>query len=258
MRAPPADSDIVTTTRRYEAWIARQVSPVAEDLAFKHAQMATTPFRFLRGSFYRWAQSWPVVCPSLATAPQVLAVGDLHIDNFSTWRDDDGRLVWGINDFSEAFTMPYANDLVRLATSALLAARENALAIMPGKACAAILDGYRAGIADGGGPFILEREYRWLRQLAIGELRDPLARDGEHPSRQRRGQRDRTRSCAPPGRLAARGGDRDGKNDDRRLEGMEARQAATVSRRYPPAAERISPIVETGNPGVDGTSFGYL
>ena len=126
MRAPPADSDIVTTTRRYEAWIARQVSPVAEGLAFKHAQMATTPFRFLRGGFYRWAQNWPVVCPSLATAPQVLAVGDLHIDNFSTWRDGDGRLVWGINDFSEAFPMPYANDLVRLATSALPAAPENA------------------------------------------------------------------------------------------------------------------------------------
>jgi hypothetical protein len=175
MRAPPADSDIATTTRRYEAWIARQVSPVAEDLAFKHAQMATTPFRFLRGSFYRWAQRWPVVCPSLATAPQVLAVGDLHIDNFGTWRDGDGRLVWGINDFDEAFTMPYANDLVRLATSALLAARGNALAIKPGKACAAILDGYRAGITNGGGPFILEREHRWLRQLAIGGLRDPLA-----------------------------------------------------------------------------------
>src|SRR5258708_39168949 len=154
MGAPPADSDIVTTPRRYEAWIAHQVSPVAEDLAFKHAQMATTPFRFLRGSFYRWAQRWPVVCPSLATAPRVLAVGDLHIDNFGTWRDGDGRLVWGINDFDEAFTMPYGNDLVRLATSALLAARENALAIKPGKACAAILDGYRAGIANGGGPFL--------------------------------------------------------------------------------------------------------
>ena len=28
-------------------------------------------------------------------APQVLSVGDLHLENFGTWRDADGRLVWG-------------------------------------------------------------------------------------------------------------------------------------------------------------------
>jgi Uncharacterized protein conserved in bacteria (DUF2252) len=137
--------------------------------------MATTPFRFLRASFYRWAQHWPGVCPALTEAPHVLAVGDLHIDNFGTWRDAEGRLVWGINDFDEAFAMPYTNDLVRLATSALLATRESALVIKPGRACAAILEGYRAGIKTGGNAFILEKEHRWLRQLAVGALRDPTA-----------------------------------------------------------------------------------
>jgi hypothetical protein len=177
MKAPTTDanSDIVATTRRYETWVARQTPLVASDLTLKHAQMATTPFRFLRASFYRWAQRWPVVCPALATAPQILAVGDLHIDNFGTWRDAEGRLVWGINDFDEAFAMPYTNDLVRLAASAVLAARESALVIKPGKACAAILGGYRAAIETGGGALILEKEHRWLRQLAVGALRDPTA-----------------------------------------------------------------------------------
>ena len=52
---------------------------------------------------------------------RVLAVGDIHLENFGTWRDADGRLVWGVNDFDEAAQMPYVLDLVRLAASALLA-----------------------------------------------------------------------------------------------------------------------------------------
>ena len=51
----------------------------------------------------------------------MLSVGDLHLENFGTWRDADGRLVWGVNDFDEAAVMPYVLDLVRLVTSIQLA-----------------------------------------------------------------------------------------------------------------------------------------
>ncbi len=51
----------------------------------------------------------------------MLAVGDIHVENFGTWRDAEGRLVWGVNDFDDAARMPYAIDIVRLATSAVLA-----------------------------------------------------------------------------------------------------------------------------------------
>jgi uncharacterized protein (DUF2252 family) len=64
--------------------------------------MAQAPFSFLRAAFYRWLQVFPETCPDLAEAPVLLAVGDLHIENFGTWRDVDGRLVWGVNDFDEA------------------------------------------------------------------------------------------------------------------------------------------------------------
>ena len=57
----------------------------------------------------------------LDRVPQILSVGDLHVENFGTWRDSDGRLIWGINDFDEAAVYPYTMDLVRLATSAVLA-----------------------------------------------------------------------------------------------------------------------------------------
>ncbi len=55
-------------------------------------------------------------------------MGDLHIENFGTWRDLEGRLIWGINDVDEAYPVRYPNDLVRLAASAFLA-MENVCAI---------------------------------------------------------------------------------------------------------------------------------
>src|SRR5580704_16118382 len=107
--------------------------------------MTKSPFEFLRATFYRWAQRWPEVCPEESSAPEVLAVGDLHVENFGTWRDAEGRLIWGVNDFDEAHPMAYTIDLVRLATSAHLAIAEEPLNFNTGEGCDAILEGYRRG-----------------------------------------------------------------------------------------------------------------
>ena len=130
-------------TAKYEEWLSRHLRLLGPDLAFKHQQMRSAPFPFLRATFYRWAQVWPDVCAEAAKAPVVLAVGDLHVENFGTWRDIEGRLIWGINDFDEAWRLPYTNDLIRLATSALLAPA--ACGAKP--AVAALLKGYRDALA---------------------------------------------------------------------------------------------------------------
>ena len=108
-------------TRSYEQWLATHMPLIQADLALKHAAMRHDAFSFLRATFYRWMQLWPAICADVATAPVLLAVGDLHLDNFGTWRDKEGRLVWGINDFDEACHLPYTNDLLRLTVSARLA-----------------------------------------------------------------------------------------------------------------------------------------
>ena len=106
--------------RAYEKWLRTQCDVVDRDLVRKHDRMKEIPFIFLRATFFRWAQRIEKVCPDLAEAPAVLSVGDVHVENFGTWRDAEGRLVWGINDFDEAADIPYPFDLVRLATSAFL------------------------------------------------------------------------------------------------------------------------------------------
>jgi hypothetical protein len=165
--------DFGEATRSYERWLARHTRVVAADLRLKHERLCESPFIFLRGTFYRWAQQWPDACPELARAPRVLAVGDLHVENFGTWRDAEGRLVWGINDVDEAWPMPYTNDLARLATSALLAVKARRLALSPRDACDAIIEGYRRGLELRGRPFVLEEKHGWLRAIALSDLRDP-------------------------------------------------------------------------------------
>jgi len=165
--------NIVKATRRYEEWLGHQTPLVKRDLTLKHQRMAEAVFPFLRATFYRWMQIWSELCPGPAKAPLVLAVGDLHVENFGTWRDIEGRLVWGVNDFDEAAVLPYTIDLVRMATSALFAIDAGHLTLKPEDACLAILEGYKESLTKRGRPFVLEEDHKWLRQTAMGELRDP-------------------------------------------------------------------------------------
>jgi hypothetical protein len=174
--------NIVEATHRYEAWLARQLA--LEDLSLdrqmlrvKHDEMSGTPFAFLRATFYRWAQHWLKGQRAWHEAPELLAVGDLHVENFGTWRDSEGRLVWGVNDFDEACRLPYTNDLVRLAVSAQLAIADNhILALGFQTACRHILTGYEATLRTGkvaAAPLVLSEENKWLREIAAVQLRHP-------------------------------------------------------------------------------------
>ncbi|HVW83385.1 MAG TPA: DUF2252 family protein [Bryobacteraceae bacterium] len=164
--------NIRKATQSYEAWLATRLTIVPEDLREKHALMKESVFAFLRATFYRWCQLWPEACEDENQAPAVLAVGDLHVENFGTWRDSEGRLVWGINDFDEAAMMPYTIDLVRVAASAHLAIDIGHLKIEHREACEAIASGYKEGLEASGQPWVLAERHVWLRELV--DLRDPV------------------------------------------------------------------------------------
>jgi len=165
---------IAKATTDYEAWLGKHVILLPADLRRKHAAMSEGVFPFLRATFYRWMQLWPEVCAAENKAPRVLAVGDLHVENFGTWRDVEGRLVWGINDFDEVYPLPYTIDLVRLAASAHIAIRDARLKIAARDACDAILVGYQKSLKAGGRPIVLAEEHDWLRSMVTGVLRDPV------------------------------------------------------------------------------------
>ena len=71
--------NIVQATYQYERWLGQHTTLVRPDLVLKHASMKRDAFSFLRATFYRWTQVWGDVCADLCGAPEVLAIGDLHV-----------------------------------------------------------------------------------------------------------------------------------------------------------------------------------
>jgi uncharacterized protein (DUF2252 family) len=82
---------IIAATQAYERWLHERVEVVESDLKLKHQLMRGSVVAFLRATFYRGTSLWQETCPDLG--PWVKAVGDLHVENFGTWRDTEGRLI---------------------------------------------------------------------------------------------------------------------------------------------------------------------
>src|ERR1700692_2750759 len=154
--------NIHKSTNRYENWMRSCTAVIEAHLRLKHKRMRESPFLFFRGTFYRWAQLWPKVCAGLRDAPKVLAVGDLHVGSFGTWRDSEGRLSWGVDDFDESYPLPYTNDLVRLAASVKIVIDAEHLTM-----------GYKKALKAGGCPFVLAEHERNLERLGVEAFEPP-------------------------------------------------------------------------------------
>ena len=114
------------------------------------------------------------MCPELAERAEdvLLAVGDLHVANFGVWSDSRKRQVWGVNDFDEACELAFTSDLVRLATSAVLAAAEAKIDVEADQVCEPLLAGYRAGLRTGQ-PIMVTERYPALVTLTRRTEEDP-------------------------------------------------------------------------------------
>ena len=84
--------------------------------------MLASPFGFFRGAV-------PVMAADLAALPNTGIIsqicGDAHVRNLGAYAAPDGRLIFDINDFDETCAAPFEWDLKRMATSLVLAGREN-------------------------------------------------------------------------------------------------------------------------------------
>src|SRR6476620_670221 len=88
----------------------------------KFRRMAADPFAFYRGSaclFYAAVAKLDDPWADERTG-RVWIQGDLHAENFGTYMDSDGVLVFDVNDFDEAYVGAFTWDLPRLAASLAL------------------------------------------------------------------------------------------------------------------------------------------
>jgi Uncharacterized protein conserved in bacteria (DUF2252) len=158
--------DIRAANQEFEYWLRAELrgKVVEDDLKAKHKGMRRDAFTFLRATYWRWAEKIFEVCPDLAAAPAVPAVGDTHLENFGTWTDEEGRIVWGINDYDEAAEMPYLLDLVRLAASAALATTPRQMSLH--MICDRLMQGYSEGLKTPEA-LVLDRDNLWLRKRFV-------------------------------------------------------------------------------------------
>jgi uncharacterized protein (DUF2252 family) len=100
-----------------------------ELLRHKIARMADSPFAFFRGTFHLFARDVLAgvggVLPLFhGTGVELDLVGDIHSENYGTFKADDGVVHYDVNDFDETTTGRFDFDICRLATSLFLASRD--------------------------------------------------------------------------------------------------------------------------------------
>ncbi len=165
-----------------------------ERLALKFAKMRRSPFVFLRGTshlFHAQVQRRG----ALKNSPPAWCCGDLHLENFGSYKGDNRLAYFDLNDFDEAALAPAAWDPLRMLTSVRLAAEELRLDAAQADAMArTMLDAYADALAAGKA-YWLEREtaagpvHELLDQVGLRKRADFLARRCEAPSRNGKSRR---------------------------------------------------------------------
>lgn len=103
------------------------LNPDAVKIKFK--KMSKSPFHFYRGTahlFYADLKRYPSEFVNSKTG-RVWIQGDLHIGNFGTYKDSNGRIVFDVNDYDECYLAPFVWDIWRAAVSIVLVARQQQL-----------------------------------------------------------------------------------------------------------------------------------
>lgn len=140
-----------------------------ERLDLKYAIMRRNPFTFMRGTCHLFQEDWPAE-PLLDRAPLAWICGDLHLENFGSYKGDNRLTYFDLNDFDEAALAPCTRDLGRLVTSVYVAGRVLRLEEQECRKLAKqLLSAYREALSEG--------KARWVeRQTAEGMVRALLRR----------------------------------------------------------------------------------
>lgn len=154
-------SKLVRKIRKFNA------GRLPERLVMKYANMRSGPFVFLRATCHLYYDRLPDASV-LEKAPPAWTCGDLHLENYGSYKGDNRQVYFDINDFDEGLLAPASWDAVRMVSSlivgrdALKADEKEALVLGE-----MFIQRWADGLADG--------HARWVeREIAAGPVRDLL------------------------------------------------------------------------------------
>lgn len=117
-----------------ELLLSQNASRLPHLVPMRHKRMMQSAFAFYRGTAILMAADLQTQASPLIPAQ---ICGDAHMSNFGFFASPDRRLVYDVNDFDETSPGPFEWDLRRLATSYILAARDNGFPEQAGVVAAA-------------------------------------------------------------------------------------------------------------------------
>src|SRR6201996_2184965 len=91
-----------------------------EMVQLKYEAMAENAFRFYRGTCHLFYEDLAVAEP-LPLSPLAWICGDLHIENFGSYKGDNKLVYFDLNDFDEALLAPCSYEVVRMVCSIFIA-----------------------------------------------------------------------------------------------------------------------------------------
>ncbi len=145
-------------------------------IPIRFGRMLVSPFTFFRGAA-------SIMAADLSKAPttniRVQACGDCHLLNFGAFATPERNIIFDINDFDETLPAPWEWDIKRLATSFVLAGRDNRHSADDSrKTAVAVVRAYRERMAELANMTVLEAWYSKLDVLKlIAETNDPELRE---------------------------------------------------------------------------------
>jgi uncharacterized protein (DUF2252 family) len=89
-------------------------------VSLKYDAMAESLFRFYRGTNHIFYEDLSKL-ENIPDSPVSLICGDLHLENFGSFKSDNRQVYFDLNDFDEALVAPAIWEIYRMVTSILVA-----------------------------------------------------------------------------------------------------------------------------------------
>jgi uncharacterized protein (DUF2252 family) len=143
-----------------------------ERLVLKYRAMRASTFAFMRGTchlFYDELSRGGI----FKSAPTAWVCGDLHLENFGSYKGDNRLVYFDINDFDEAALAPASFDLVRLLTSIRIAADTLRIGASDAQSlCDECLQAYASALVEGKAYWVERETAKGLVRALLESVRD--------------------------------------------------------------------------------------
>ena len=143
-----------------------------ERVAMKYRNMRRSPFVFLRGTCHLFYERLPKNS-IFKSAPLTWNCGDMHLENFGSYKGDNRLAYFDMNDFDEAALAPLTCELVRLLTSILVAAESLSTTQFEAYAlCETLVDAYASALAYGKATWVERETSHGIIHKLLNDLRE--------------------------------------------------------------------------------------